>query len=1129
MAKITLDLQTFKSSGVYTVEFDATESITLNTQTVRLVVGFSRKGPFNAPVFIKNVKEARKIFGEIDTFLENKGSFFHRSLETALQVGPVFALNLLPLNNTPTGDKIQYRSLSIDTNEDNGEISTDLLASFFNKERFWFADTNYFAAIVNNNLLNNGKLMSFTNLGQKPLSILTKKSTNIKGFDLTVRDFYGAGNVPEYINDFDFISDFFIDVIVIEGDWSDYSTLSADPIFSRYFDTRGIKIDQLSNFLASDNITLVANFQGCIIPDFTDKNNVDQYIETIVNNQTYLTGVFMTINRDAIDDYENSTSKIDLIGHNLINSVKTNLNFLSYVSPLTEELKYDGVSTISVEDVEYNFGVDSDVYIKSLPYGDNRGYFCNVLVIPKPTAVATTFTLTDYNYIASILTSNSLIKTNGIGLNETDYVKVENIINTGTSLEIQISHPLKNTDGIGTAIISAVNTGVGTMSITVESAVGFDETSLKEGDLIFVKSVEKYLIVDTIVSNGGSPETWTITTKETVPTTGLNYDFATYDKWLTDEDIVVTSTMNGEDIKVIKLTDNNSLIPQISPETLKTFTLIFNSSYMYEGTNEILVFPGSDIYIDWINNTAINGDSIYANALANLIYYLSFESATLKYGVAGVSIKEFEDTTLSSQVTGVNFKSLNETYLSSGLLYNEAPDFGFALYSSYGNIKKDVNIIAGTLAANKLSFRVTNVNAVDTEVGYFLVTDTTTPRLTKITEKIKTFNASTGAIEYIIKTNEPVLATGSVTRYLPINTFTDRLQFSVFNGFTLGAYHLPGTVEQQEKIYGVIENTNLGTALKDRELISFRYIVDTFDGIIEPMMGAKAILSRLAKRRQKCLALLNAPSVKQFTSSTNPRFTEEPDIQGGNPLPLFKSEYVSTGGNLSLGPSSIFSLPDEENGSKFFGAFTPFLLIRENNRTKSVPPAADVSNNFVQKFINGTQYLITAGEKRGVLSNPKLVGVEYEYMIEDREFIEPFGFNPIITTKRTGPMIYGNQLGYQKTRSAFNNLHVRDLLITLEETIEDILKTYVWDFNDARTRLEVKTIVDSYLDVVRSNGGIIDFLTIMDESNNTSEIIQQNIGIIDIGIEPPYGLQKVINRLTLLKPGVISSGGFTVA
>jgi hypothetical protein len=59
MAKIRLDLTQFKASGVYTVELDQTETILLNTQTTRLVVGFSKKGPINAPVFCSDIKTAK--------------------------------------------------------------------------------------------------------------------------------------------------------------------------------------------------------------------------------------------------------------------------------------------------------------------------------------------------------------------------------------------------------------------------------------------------------------------------------------------------------------------------------------------------------------------------------------------------------------------------------------------------------------------------------------------------------------------------------------------------------------------------------------------------------------------------------------------------------------------------------------------------------------------------------------------------------------------------------------------------------------------------------------------------------------------------------------------------------------
>lgn len=1158
MPKITLDLNKFKANGVYTVEFDATDSFTISSQQLRLVVGFSRKGPFNAPVFLQDIKSAKKIFGEIDTFLEKKGSFFHRAIETALQTGPIFALNLMPLNNTPSGDKIDYRSFSLSMNDENSEVSQDLMASFFNKERFWFPDSTYFDAIINNNPLDEGKLISFTNLGQKPVSVLVRKAIDIKGFDITARDYFGIGNIPEFIRDFDFISDYFIDVIVVEGDWTDYNNLSIDPDYSTYFDNTGIKVDKINSFLSADTVTLIANFTGCIIPDFTDKQGVNQYIETIVNNAQGVTGLFMTINRDALDDYENSTYKVDLIGHSLINTSRDRINMLSYVSPITDELGYSSNQTLAAEniDLEYNnidFSSAGDIYpyIKSIPYvsGDTRGMFLNTLVIPKPRALFTgqVFTLDTYNDLLKNITPISLLKTYEAAEDAWKYVKVESITNTGTSIEIVYSNPGDGTHADKSELgvtadmtITAVNTTTNTFT-----TLHADAADLEKFDLVYVKGANKYMVVKSVTSVSPGYEIEFFETRADVIADGgyaavnwLNYEKSLATSMLVTTDMV-TKVAVGCEVVTAK-----SLVTEFVAGTPNTLTYIDKPIYMYlDGTDtNIVVLPGNNLYTDVTNNTVINGDIVSKTADYNSFNYLSFEAVTGLYGLTCLKIKQWQSEELTSPASTKIALDSNYTYTKDGVVTNSTywdGGHGFVMYSAHNVIEENVEIIEDTLNAAKTSFYITADNSSKIQVGQYLVTNNVVnPSLTKVISKIKRLNPSTNEVEYLITINEPVRVQeiGSpvkyyVTRFLSINdpNFTTNLQFTKLGGFTITTYHVPGTPEQLDKILGVLENTNLSNVLADKEMIQFRYLVDTFGFGLAPMMGPKAILSRLAKKRQKCMAILNAPSITDFIASTDPRFTEEPDPANGNPKPVLNTAYIATGGNLSLGPSFRFSLPDDENGARFCGVFSPYLKIRENNKNKMVPPAADVSNNFIRKFKNGTPYAIAAGPRRGVLSNPKLVGLEYEFLDTDRENLEPFGFNCIITTRKTGPMIYGNATAYQKTLSAFNNLHVRDLLIIVEETIEDILSNYIFEYNDPQTRLEIKTIVDGYLQNVKNAGGIYDFLVVMDESNNTKTIIDQNIGIIDVGIEPVRGLQKIINRVTVLKTGSISSGGFTVA
>jgi len=81
------------------------------------------------------------------------------------------------------------------------------------------------------------------------------------------------------------------------------------------------------------------------------------------------------------------------------------------------------------------------------------------------------------------------------------------------------------------------------------------------------------------------------------------------------------------------------------------------------------------------------------------------------------------------------------------------------------------------------------------------------------------------------------------------------------------------------------------------------------------------------------------------------------------------------------------------------------------------------------------------------------------------------------------------------------------------------MANYLFDFNEDSIRLEIKTLVDNYLDGVRAGGGIYAYQVIMDSSNNPPSII-------DVIIEPARGIQKFVNRITVTRTGGIAAGGF---
>ena len=361
-----------------------------------------------------------------------------------------------------------------------------------------------------------------------------------------------------------------------------------------------------------------------------------------------------------------------------------------------------------------------------------------------------------------------------------------------------------------------------------------------------------------------------------------------------------------------------------------------------------------------------------------------------------------------------------------------------------------------------------------------------------------------------------------VSKYSSIETICDRYHWTFLKGFKVSEDAMPnGTNERQNEILNMISETNkhsnLYKALIDRDYVQWRYVVDTFGYGIED--ECKKVYGLLCKGRQSGLAIVNVPSMKDFKKSIEPSFIDE--------YGAVKSEYIASGGNLDKIPSYSFSLPKEENGASWAAYFYPYLKISDLGSVKTVPPAAYVSNRFMAKYRgNSKPWAIVAGPKRGVISGNQVIGVEGNLIHDDRDYLEPMGINPIVWENGVGIEIFANKTAKQSPLSALSSIHAREACIYIQDNVEEILKRYNWEANTARNREEIKTLVDTLLSNMKQGDGLYDFKTVMDTTNNTSEIIDRNMGVIDIYVEIVRGLEILAQRLTVLKTGTIESGEF---
>lgn len=304
-------------------------------------------------------------------------------------------------------------------------------------------------------------------------------------------------------------------------------------------------------------------------------------------------------------------------------------------------------------------------------------------------------------------------------------------------------------------------------------------------------------------------------------------------------------------------------------------------------------------------------------------------------------------------------------------------------------------------------------------------------------------------------------------------------------------------VEWQNKILKVISDyEGLRNGLLSQAEIDYRYIVDSFETYPTPSVELKSQLSYLAKCKELCFAILNYPSVRAMVSAD-----------------------LATNGVFDVNKAvKSLLLPTESNGASFCAFYTP-LKFSDGYIDTIVPSAGLVSNLFMGKYNGRFAYSIVAGPNYGNISYQQLVGPDYHYSQEELHVIEPYGVNCMIYRPTFGTFINANQTAKQTPKSALSSINVRELVIYLQSEIGKVLQSYQWEFNNPVTRNAIKTKADIICAQAKANGGIQQFLNVMDESNNTPDIIDNEMCVLSTHIEPGRGMGKMIHELTIYRTG----------
>ena len=126
--------------------------------------------------------------------------------------------------------------------------------------------------------------------------------------------------------------------------------------------------------------------------------------------------------------------------------------------------------------------------------------------------------------------------------------------------------------------------------------------------------------------------------------------------------------------------------------------------------------------------------------------------------------------------------------------------------------------------------------------------------------------------------------------------------------------------------------------------------------------------------------------------------------------------------------------------------------------------------------------------------------------------------NPIATFPGSGISVFG-QKTLQKKSSALDRVNVRRLLIALKKFIGDVSRELVFEQNTNVTRNRFLAQVNPYLTSVVEQQGLFAFRVVMDDTNNTSDVIDRNQLIGQIFIQPARTVEFVVLDFTIEPTG----------
>ena len=221
--------------------------------------------------------------------------------------------------------------------------------------------------------------------------------------------------------------------------------------------------------------------------------------------------------------------------------------------------------------------------------------------------------------------------------------------------------------------------------------------------------------------------------------------------------------------------------------------------------------------------------------------------------------------------------------------------------------------------------------------------------------------------------------------------------------------------------------------------------------------------------------------------------------------------YLGGGAYDDLGPSG------KNDYSAIFGNMK-YQYDKYNDMNRWLPVHGDIAGLMAETDREFFPWYAASGLQRGVIKN--VIKLAFNPNKTSRDNLYLNSINQLYIVPGQGTAVVWGQKTATAVASIFSRINIRRLMITIEKTLSRALLPFVMEFADETTWNLIAGVINPYLSTIQSQRGLEEFKVIVDSTNNTSEVINNNQIVVDIFVKPTQVAEFIQLNFNVTKSGV---------